>query len=84
MRRKLENFDVDMPHVQSTMHSDYDSVENIAVASERVDYESSRKPTASGKPEAIKITQKRGQVQIVLKLMTLEERASNQIHLKSH
>ena len=52
-------FDVDMPHVQSTMHSDYDSVENIAVASQRVDYESSRKPTTSGKPEAINNTEER-------------------------
>ena len=100
IRRKLKNCGVDMLHVQSRIHTDYDSAESIADSDledgelrEMLDsplhvhgrggnYGSSRKPTASGKPEA-KITQK-GQVHNVLKLITREERAWSQIHLKTH
>ena len=63
---------VEMSYIQSQMHSDYDSAESIAdwdledgelrkmlATQGRGDQESSRKPTASGKLEAV-IIQKRG------------------------
>ena len=87
---EIGNFDVDMPYIQSRIHSDYDSAGSTAgsdpedgevrkmLASplyaygRREHHGSSQRPIGSGKPEA-KIIQKE-QVQIVLKLITLEER----------
>ena len=75
------NFDVDMPYVQSRMHSDYDSAENIA-DSDLEDGELRKwwlhrcmhmgEEKKYGKEARIRQT--RGQVQIVLKLITQKER----------